>query len=330
MRRLLRRIFDFPITLLYSNVRTVNEKSYYPDLPRKSWLRRWFECAIVRWEDGEHNGFYNLYGMDVRGDEFSKRSRYLLEGAFWNHEIRKNYIGPNGDWSIVLRNKYLFWMCMKGIGIPTPEIVATSEVGFDNLEPGDYFFKVVDGECARGVARIHVDNSKSLNLPFSSDCFCIAQRPVLQHIKLAAFNPSSVNTLRIVTLRTDLGIRIIASGLRMGCGNLPVDNWAAGGIFVGVDVEGRCLGKGFFKPKFGKGVITEHPISKIVFEGYQIPFWKQIVELVKKAHSHLIGLKSIGWDVAVTPDGPLLIEGNDNYEISLMQAVHGGLRAKYE
>lgn len=57
--KLLRKVFAFPIAVLYSNVRIVNERSYYPDLPRKSWLRRWLDCAIIRWEDGWHAQFYN-------------------------------------------------------------------------------------------------------------------------------------------------------------------------------------------------------------------------------------------------------------------------------
>jgi hypothetical protein len=34
----------------------------------------------------------------------------------------------------------------------------------------------------------------------------------------------------------------------------------------------------------------------------------------------------IGWDIAITPDGPVFIEGNDNPEISGLQTVNGGLK----
>ena len=76
-------------------------------------------------------------------------------------------------------------------------------------------------------------------------------------------------------------------------------------------------------------VIAQHPFTSLVFEDYQIPFWKEANELVLSAHSFLPDIPTIGWDVAITPDGPILIEGNDNWEISGAQDTAGGLKKKW-
>ena len=47
-------------------------------------------------------------------------------------------------------------------------------------------------------------------------------------------------------------------------------------------------------------------------------------------HEKLGDIHSIGWDIAITKDGPIFIEGNDNWELSLMQACNGGLKGEFE
>ncbi len=67
------------------------------------------------------------------------------------------------------------------------------------------------------------------------------------------------------------------------------------------------------KPTFGLRVAC-HPDSGVVFDGFVVPRFFEAVDLVKACHSLLPGLHSIGWDVAVTPEGPVLLEGNDDWD----------------
>ena len=109
-----------------------------------------------------------------------------------------------------------------------------------------------------------------------------------------------------------------------------VDNWAKGGVFVGIDMEnGRLMDIGFLKPKYGTSV-KEHPDTKIKFSGYQIPFYKEAEEMAARLHKYLYRCHSVGWDIAITENGPMFIEGNGWWEISLIQAVHGGLKKQVE
>ena len=97
---------------------------------------------------------------------------------------------------------------------------------------------------------------------------------------------------------------------------------------VGINPDGKLMKYGFQHAELG-GRNEKHPITGDIFEGYQLPYWKEVIELVKTSHKAIIGLQSIGWDVAITPSGPVLIEGNDNWEIANPQDAIGGLKKKW-
>ena len=70
----------------------------------------------------------------------------------------------------------------------------------------------------------------------------------------------------------------------------------------------------------------QHPDSQIRFADVRIPFVQEAVDLAEKLHEKLSSIRVIGWDIAITSDGPVFIEGNDNPEISGLQTVNGGLK----
>lgn len=109
--------------------------------------------------------------------------------------------------------------------------------------------------------------------------------------------------------------------MKFGTKNSPVDNWGHGNIIAGIDLEtGRLNTKGFFSP--GYGTITEiHPETRIEFKGFQIPFWSDLKQRVLKSHFFLNKVFTIGWDIAITENGPIIIEANDNWGVNLFQVV---------
>ena len=56
-----------------------------------------------------------------------------------------------------------------------------------------------------------------------------------------------------------------------------------------------------------------HPLTGIPFMGFQVPLWDEALDMVRKAARKAYGYNChwIGWDVAITPDGPVLVEGNN-------------------
>lgn len=153
----------------------------------------------------------------------------------------------------------------------------------------------------------------------------LIQRRIYQHEKMAAINPSSVNTLRVYTvLGKDGVVTNYSTVLRTGVGDTKVDNYASGGLSVGVTNDGRLRKYGYNK----KGESTEkHPTTGIIFENYEIPSYDRVLDLVKKAHLMVPHFRSVSWDVAIETDGaPILIEGNlCRGGIDLLQLSNGPL-----
>lgn len=134
------------------------------------------------------------------------------------------------------------------------------------------------------------------------------QRGITQHEALAKLNPSSVNTIRIITLLTKEETLIVSAILRMGVGTAKVDNSSSGGMTIGISKEGK-LKKTACAEK--RRLLEEHPTSEIVFDGYQIPSFKEATELVKKASVMVPHFRMVAWDVSILEDGtPVLIEAN--------------------
>ena len=136
----------------------------------------------------------------------------------------------------------------------------------------------------------------------------VAQLPLTQHPDIAALHPDSINSVRIITLLMPEGVTVLATALRMGFGNAVVDNASSGGIFCGIDENGK-LRKYAFR-RTGERY-EEHPTTGIRFEGYQIPCMEKAKETVIRAQKTLPQFRLVAWDICIDPAGePVLIEGN--------------------
>lgn len=155
----------------------------------------------------------------------------------------------------------------------------------------------------------------------------LLQPVIQQHEQLNRLNPAAVNTIRIDTLVD--GGEIYSSGavIRIGSGDKCTDHGTAGGFLVKVDLEtGALAATARTKAKHGRHVIWQHPRTGCVFGGTVVPFWPEVRQLVVSAACVVLPTRYVGWDLAITPDGPLLIEGNHPPDASMLQDGVGGLR----
>lgn len=155
--------------------------------------------------------------------------------------------------------------------------------------------------------------------------FLLEER-LIGHPALARFNPDSVNTCRIVTLLDlDGEAEILFAALRIGGKGKNTDNWHTQGIGTPIDKDTGVIGEGMIRPEFGGTIHTSHPGTGVTFTGEKIPFWPEIAQLVLHAARVTPFIHSVGWDVAATPDGPVIIEANFKWAPLIIQAVHGGM-----
>ena len=142
----------------------------------------------------------------------------------------------------------------------------------------------------------------------------LIQRCIKQHKDMAALNPTSVNTIRILSYRSGMEVIIIYAVVRIGRKNQIVDNQCAGGISTTISKEGK-LGK-FAFGGFSTDNILETD-SGVMLEDYQIPSYDRAIEMIKRMHMRLPYLNILGWDVAIEENGnPILIEINTNPGLS--------------
>lgn len=149
--------------------------------------------------------------------------------------------------------------------------------------------------------------------------FDLLEEFVYQHSALMQLSPKSLNTVRLITQLNDLNqVDILGTILRLGI-DQNTDNLSTGGIACPIDpATGIVIGPGV-SFNITKQDYLVHPISCIKFEGFAIPFWSEILQMCKRAALLHPENRSIGWDVAVKEDGPLLIEGNHDWGARLWQ-----------
>lgn len=136
----------------------------------------------------------------------------------------------------------------------------------------------------------------------------LVEEVIKQHKELDKVYPNSVNTIRIITLKYNDKVNFITAFLRIGNNNSFVDNTSSGGMLTMIDLNrGVTLFPGCDSDM---NVYFNHPTTKIKLEGIKVPFFKETKELVKELAYIVPEINYIAWDIAITDDGPVVVEGN--------------------
>ena len=184
-----------------------------------------------------------------------------------------------------------------------------------NSKAGKLVFKVGDGKCGADVDIRKTDEftPQSLIRFLEESQYDLVEEFIQQHEELQKLAPTAVNTIRIFTqLNSENKVELLGCRLRISV-NSNVDNMAAGNLAAPIDDKtGVVSGPGVYSD-ITKAEQKHHPVTGVAIEGFQVPFWSEIIEMVKKAHKMHPQNRSIGWDVVVTDKGPGLIEGNHDW-----------------
>lgn len=158
----------------------------------------------------------------------------------------------------------------------------------------------------------------------------LVQRKIGQCEFAAQFNPASINTIRMMTMRCPWNGEIVVcrSMLRMGVTDVVVDNMMKGGLCVCVDEKGRL---GSFAYDYNGKRFGTHPTSGLVFHGLQYPGFAKMVETAKAIHSRILDYNLLSFDLVQRSDGSIcVVEINATSEgITQLQYDFGGLFGGY-
>lgn len=151
---------------------------------------------------------------------------------------------------------------------------------------------------------------------------------IQQHPAISNISPTGVNTIRMITLINDKGeVEIIGSVFRISV-NCSIDNYSAGNLAAEIDRDtGVVITGGIRKRSSCDKYHNTHPSTGQPILGFTVPFWDEIKSMVLAAAKVVPQVRSVGWDIAVTETGPVIIEGNSKWNKDTWQipAGHGKL-----
>ncbi|MDR8018911.1 sugar-transfer associated ATP-grasp domain-containing protein [Nesterenkonia aerolata] len=259
----------------------------------------------------------------------------------------------------VLHNKFTFFLLMSQLGLdsdtvpllgvhyrgdvhvfPGDEQIPLADFLREHLDVGQKVFvkpfRGAEGKNVRAVRRTGEDSFVMDGEPASFEQVhdWLAGRPrpmaietaVAQAPAQAALNPEATNTIRVLTMpditRGKEPFIVIAVQRIATAKSNHVDNWTRGGLSAEIDLETGKLGKASRLPD-GRELewFSVHPDVGSQIEGAQVPFWEETKALVLEAAQRLNFLEYIGWDIIISPTGPVILEGNVNSGMNVLQ-VH--------
>jgi hypothetical protein len=305
---------------------------------RARWLRRrGFEYGEA-WEMG-------LFDPAVPRDELAGYvSKYAIEGA------QRRLNGTDDSPPSVSRKATFYLVCeAHGIRTPRllgvidrttgawfrPLVVARSPAEWERaiaeVLPDEWVVKPTEGRHGLGVrVVVRGENGladgdggpmdpavlwRELHDDPEFEAFVVQER-IHNHPVVAGLSASeTLNTVRIVTVVEASGEVVpLWASLKLALSGGPVDNvrgGATGAAICQVGVEDGRLGAPFLRKPTLRGYMPVDALPDGTGTGgVRLPWWDDALELVSRGARAFLPLRTLGWDVAIAPEGPVIIEAN--------------------
>jgi len=219
-----------------------------------------------------------------------------------------------------------------GLSLAGPRDWAT----FARSLPDEFIVKPSHGVYGRGVRLIrrkgtgfvddlgqHADAENLSSLTFTYpgyDSFVIQER-LRNHSDLGRLSGAeNLQTVRIVSWVRDNGhVLLPYAALRVIASDSLIDNYdnaRTGNLMAFAEISSGELeaAVGPTSPGGLPSIHQVHPRTSLSIVGFRLPFWNELCDLVRRAAAAFVPLRTIGWDVAITPNGPVLVEGNTYWD----------------
>lgn len=278
---------------------------------------------------------YYLFHFDGKSPE--------KKATFFNRKMFRQLLKRNNDPSYVqiLNDKYIFsqtyekFVGRKCIRSGKYMDYADFEAFMENTDK--VVFKPNEGSGGVGIQVLKKADFADLREMFEK----LKQMPdgvveqwIRQHEAMTKAYPYAVNCIRIATLYRDGKCHFLGGVFTLGYNKVEIANSLQGALFGLIDMETGIVVTDLCN--YSDELYKEHPDTGFVARGFQVPYWKEILELTAKAAAVVPQIGYVGWDVAVGEDGPVLIEGNSlsagyfAYEHHLLREDEEGSRAVWE
>src|SRR5690554_1846380 len=321
----------------------------------KSLLFIIFDFLKLNRQKGITTEEYFQFEFESQDDEFRNSFLGIHEQRYY-----LDYLNPT-KYYILARNKYITHKILDKTGVRKPvlfcyyhpegSVLQSDEIGNDlqsvirilkeksvskcvvkttESSSGKNVLVVYDITFKENDAILHLFDGSEIKLSdFLTSTPLVFEELIEQTEQIASLNESSVNTLRFMTtLYPDGEAKIIGIFFKIGRSGKCVDNAGIGGnVDTCVDIETGTVKfpiqfDGWRKIKD----ITHHPDSDIPIDGMVIDNWKSIKSQVKDFQKSFPFIKAAGWDIAITDEGPVVIEVNDMWDRTGQYFIRKGWR----
>ena len=199
------------------------------------------------------------------------------------------------------------------------------------LRHGRFFAKPVNGTWGRGATILNAENAEEASKLYDQLVEVdewIVEQLIQQVPETAAWNSTSVNTIRIPALSTPDGCKILQPFIRTGRKGAIVDNAGGGGIFAVFDADTGIITTDGVDEHGGR--YECHPDSGIRYKGWQVPRYDELKAIVARLiHDIPSHPRFVAFDFALTAEGWVLVEGNSNGQFVGQIAEHKGVRKEF-
>ena len=263
-------------------------------------------CLVFR---GITPAQYRHFGTFVQKP--SERGGHLTHSL--QNKMQKKYENiPR--YGILYRNKYYFYRVYSDFF--DRSCYRTDNITADEMREllsrdGRFIYKPLEGSFGEGVK---IYRGTDLGSAEQAVAFVRGLQPgvleqlIPQHEALAAMYPDAVNPIRVVTLYKDEVCHYIYGTLTLGVGH-EFANASDDALFALIDVKtGEVITDAV---DYSHNEYKTHPSTGAAFMGFKIPMWDKVLKMLEKAASRVPEMRYLSWDIAMTPTGPVIIEGND-------------------
>ena len=146
------------------------------------------------------------------------------------------------------------------------------------------------------------------------------QKRLMPHSAIRAICGNRLATVRIVTINPKSGPEILRAAWKIPAGANAADNfWRSGNLLGEIELENGRISR----VVSGKGLNQQshdvHPDSGTAMVGFELPMWAEAKALALDGMQVFTKMGMIGWDIAITEKGPVIVEPNETPDHMLPQ-----------
>ncbi|MCU1440455.1 MAG: hexapeptide transferase [Rhodoglobus sp.] len=190
---------------------------------------------------------------------------------------------------------------------------------------GAVMVKVTDSLMGTGIEKYdaaEVSDFEAFRQRLLDNRQFLVEEFITQHPRMAALSPSSVNTLRMITFFDGTEVHVLEGVLKIGNG-ADVDNYGQGGMYTVLDEAGVARYPAFDKHSKTYAV---HPLTGTPIVGFEVPLYDRVISTLHEVGRVVPEIPYVGWDIAIAPDGIVVIEGNYNTGVFQMKPSLTGIK----